>query len=386
MSARTPEGPSAVLLMGYGSPTGADDLPAYLAEVMHGRRPPPEMVAEYVRRYDRIGGSPQNRILASLREKLERRLAAERPGTRVFLGVKHGHPALREVIPEAARAGVRHLVAVPLSPYASTWISEPYRAGVEEGIRAAPRPISVDVRFGWHLDPNWIGYWARAIRADLARRSDSTEAVLLTAHSLPQRMRDRGDPYPEIVRAASDSIARAADLPRWSFAFQSAGNTTEPWMGPDITDVMREWRARGARRQLVASFGFVFDHLEVLYDLDVVVREFAEGLGIEYRRVAMPNDAEEVVAAVAARVAAPSEPDLHPAPRSTSRGGATGAYTPSDPPEAGKASATGARRARRVSQSPGMRIRRNRPREDHDRGRGGSTPRGSSLQPRGPAP
>jgi protoporphyrin/coproporphyrin ferrochelatase len=307
---------TGVLLMGYGSPNGAEDLASYLTDVLHGHAPSPEMVAEYVRRYDRIGGSPQNRILASLRTKLEQRLRSGGAGPRVFLGVKHGHPALRDVIPEAARAGFRHLVAVPLSPYASTWISEPYREGVAEGIRAARSPITVDVRLDWHLDPNWVGYWSRSIRAELAHHPDPASAVLLSAHSLPQRMRDRGDPYPEILRETSDAIAGEARLERWSFTFQSAGNTTEPWLGPDITDVMREWQRRGAHRQLVASFGFVFDHLEVLYDLDVVVREFAEGQGIDYRRVPMPNDSSAVVEALAARVLRPATGSPSPPPPS----------------------------------------------------------------------
>ena len=296
----------AVLLMGYGSPTGPEDLPSYLTDVLHGRAPSTEMVAEYVRRYEKIGGSPQNRILGSLRGKLEARLQRDRPGTRVFLGVKHGRPALRDVIPNAARAGVRRLVAVPLSPYASTWISEPYQDGVAEGVRAAPRPIDVDVRLGWHLAPPWVGYWSRAIRHALSERADPTDTVLLSAHSLPQRMLDRGDPYPEILHETSDAIARAARLDRWSFTFQSAGNTTEPWLGPDITEVMRDWQRRGARHQIVASFGFVFDHLEVLYDLDVVVREFAEQQGIEYERIPMPNDSAEVVEALAARITSPA--------------------------------------------------------------------------------
>lgn len=311
---------TAVLLMGYGSPNGAEDLPAYLTEVLHGRRPSAAMVAEYVRRYDLIGGSPQNRILASLREKLERRLGRDQPGARVFLGVKHGHPALRDVIPEAARAGFRHLVAVPLSPYASTWISEPYQEGVAEGVRAASTPIEVDVRLDWHLDPNWLGYWSRAIRAELAAHPDPTGAVLLSAHSLPQRMLDRGDPYPEILHQTSDAIARSAGLDRWSFTFQSAGNTTEPWLGPDITEVMLDWQRRGARNQLVASFGFVFDHLEVLYDLDVVIREFADAHGIGYRRVPMPNDSDEIVEALTARLMAPATRPATPSPAPLPRG------------------------------------------------------------------
>lgn len=305
MSAPLPRAPDGVLLMGYGSPNGPDDLPEYLAEVLHGRPPSPAMVAEYVRRYALIGGSPQNRILGTLREKLERRIGRDRPGTPVFLGVKHGRPALRDVIPEAARSGVRHLVAVPLSPYASLWISEPYQAGVAEGMHAARTPIDVDVRLGWHLDPSWLGYWSRAIRASLGEAGDPKTPVLLSAHSLPQRMRERGDPYPELLAATSSAIAREAKLDRWSFTYQSAGNTTEPWLGPDITEVMLDWKRRGADEQLVASFGFVFEHLEVLYDLDVVVREFAERHGIGYRRVPMPNDAPEVVEALAARALGP---------------------------------------------------------------------------------
>jgi ferrochelatase len=305
MTGPEPAETTAVLLMGYGSPNGADDLPTYLADVLHGQSPSPSMVAEYVRRYQVIGGSPQNRILASLRSKLEHRLGRDQPGTKVFLGVKHGRPALRDVVPEAARGGFRHLIAVPLSPYASTWISDPYRDGVAEGIRASATPITVDIRLGWNLDPNWIAYWSRAIRAGLSHGTPPETPVLLSAHSLPERMRALGDPYPEILQVTSKAIAQAARLTHWSFTFQSAGNTTEGWLGPDITDIMLEWKARGADAQLIASFGFVFDHLEVLYDLDVVVHEFATQHGIEYHRVPMPNDADEVVEALARRITGP---------------------------------------------------------------------------------
>ncbi len=222
--------------------------------------------------------------------------------------MKHGHPAIRDVIPEAARLGVRRLVAVATTPYPSLWIGEPYGEGVAEGQRAAGSRVEVDLRLDWHLDPHWIGYWANAIPAELRRLDDPNLAVLLSAHSLPQRMADRGDPYPTLLRETSEAIAGAANLARWAFTYQSAGNTTEAWLGPDINDVMLDWRQRGARSQLVASFGFVFDHLEVLYDLDVVVREFAEAHGIDYHRVPMPNDDDAVVEALAATVEGPSPP------------------------------------------------------------------------------
>ena len=294
--------PMGVLLMGYGSPSGPEDLPGYLTEVLHGTAPSEEMVAEYVRRYEIVGGSPQNRVLASVRDQLERRIQRERPGSRVYLGMKHWKPWLRDVIPAAARDGFAELVAVPLSPYDSPWIMEPYRAGVAEGIRAWPQPVSVDLRAGWNLDPSWIGYWAEEIRRSLALVRDPRAAVILSAHSLPQRFQDRGDRYPDLVRATAGAVAAAAGLERWSFTYQSPGNTTEPWLGPDIVDVMNGWKEKGARTQLVASTGFVFDHLETLYDLDVVVRKASVERGIDYRRVPPPNDRPEVVEALARRV------------------------------------------------------------------------------------
>lgn len=303
----TSEGsPLAVLLMGYGSPSGPEDIRPYLGEVLHGRAPSEEMVEEYLRRYERIGWSPQNRVVGSLRDQLEERLGRERPGSKVYLGMKHWKPRISDVIPRAVRDGFTELVAVPLSPYASIWIMEPYRSGVEEGIRASPKPVTVDVRAGWHLDPHWIGCWGRRVREELRRLDDPNAAVLLSAHSLPTRFRDQGDPYPELVQATALQVAAAAGLERWSFTYQSPGNTTEPWLGPEILDVMAGWKAKGAHRQLVASTGFVFDHLETLYDLDVVVKEGARERGIDYHRVPMPNDAPEVVEALARRALEPA--------------------------------------------------------------------------------
>ncbi|MGI0068200.1 MAG: ferrochelatase [Thermoplasmata archaeon] len=298
--------PLGVLLMGYGSPSGPEDLPSYLGEVLHGKAPSEEMVAEYVRRYEIIGGSPQNRVLASVRDQLERRIQRERPGSHVYLAMKHWKPWLRDVIPAAARDGFPDLVAVPLSPYNSIWIMEPYRSGVAEGIRASSKPVTVDIRAGWNLEPSWIGYWAEEIRRSLAPVRDPRAAVILSAHSLPKRFEDRGDPYPGLVRATAEAVAAAAGLERWSFAFQSPGNTTEPWLGPDIVDVMNGWNEKGSRTELVASTGFVFDHLETLYDLDVVVKKAAVDRGIDYRRVPQPNDRPEVVEALARRVLAPA--------------------------------------------------------------------------------
>ncbi len=299
-----PDG-TGVLLLGYGSPAGPADLPGYLSEVLGGRAPSAEMVEEYRRRYELIGWSPQLRIITSLRAKLESRLARDGGASPVFLGTKHWSPHAADTIPEAAAAGVRRLIAVPLSPYASPWILAPYQRAIEAGRRQAKSPIDVELRTAWHTNPHWIAYWTKAIHRELGRAPTGTVA-LLSAHSLPERHRKSGDPYPEILAETVRRIAEAATPPFWDFAYQSAGNTTEPWLGPDITDKMVEWRDKGHPEQLVAPIGFVFEHLEVLYDLDHVVKAYATEHGVRYRRVPMPNDDEEIVEALRSVVLGPA--------------------------------------------------------------------------------
>lgn len=307
MNGREATEPPAVLLMGYGSPGGPDELADYLADVLH-RPPSPAMVEEYRRRYGLIGGSPQRRIIESLRAKLERRLAqAGSPGS-VYLGVKHWKPNVSEIVPQIVRDGFRRIVAIPLAPYASTWILEPYRATLEAGRAASSAPVEVDLRSGWHLDPALVGYWAKAIRAALAGAGDPPPFPFLSAHSLPGRYADRGDPYPQLLRATAEAIAREGGLADWEFTFQSAGNTTEPWLGPDVTERIAARKAEGSGSVLIAPFGFVFDHLEVLYDLDVVVRGFAEKAGMRYLRAPLPNDADDLVEALAHVVARDDPP------------------------------------------------------------------------------
>ncbi len=299
MSERTSDGAPGLLLMGYGSPSGPEDLPGFLAEVLGGRTPSAAMVAEYTRRYDLIGWSPQMRILEALRGKVEARLAALGTPAPVYLATKHWTPHIADVIPRAAEDGIERLVAVPISPYASTWILAPYERAIASGRANSARPIEVELRSGWHLHPAWIGYWTGAIRRSV-RPGPDAPMVFLSAHSLPERMRTLGDPYPELVRATARTIAEAAGLARWEFTYQSAGNTTEPWLGPDITERIEAWSSKGRTEQWIAPIGFVFEHLEVLYDLDVLVREFAESRGVPYHRLPMPNSDDALVEAIVA--------------------------------------------------------------------------------------
>ena len=307
---------TAVLLMGYGSPAGPQEIPEYLTDVLGGHAPSPATVQEYQRRYALIGGSPQLRILQSLRAKLERRVASEGWHPTVYFGVKHLRPSIADSIVQARQAGVGRLVAIPLSPYASPWILRPYQAEIARGCKLVEGSVEVELRAGWHRQRHLIEYWARSIGA---ARPMGTDRLMLSAHSLPERHHRAGDPYSTLLAETAALIEGAiAPLQGW-FTYQSAGNTTEPWLGPDITERIVEWKECGGRSVTVAPFGFLFDHLEVLYDLDVVVRRFAESQGIGYRRVPSPNDAAEIVEALREVALAPSAEGPSPESRGNDR-------------------------------------------------------------------
>ena len=320
--------PPAILLMAYGAPRTDDDLAGYLREVM-GRTPSDATVQEYRRRYRVIGGSPQMRIAESIRSRLEQRLRGTPGEARVFLATKHWTPRIQEVLPAIVAEGHPHIRAIPLSPFASTWILQPYQAALREG--QARSGGQVELRAGWHRMRPLVEHWATSIRTSSAGLDPEHSVAFLTAHSLPERMLRMGDPYPGLVREMAQSVATTGTLPRWEFTYQSAGNTTEPWLGPDITERMTRWKEQGDSQQLVAPIGFLFDHLEVLYDLDIVVRGFAEANGIEYHRVPMPNDDPAVIDALAEVALAPHWPPTPvttpasrsgPAPRSAGRAAA----------------------------------------------------------------
>lgn len=296
----------AVLLMGYGAPQGPEDLPGFLQEVL-GRPPSPALVEEYRRRYELIGWSPQLRIIQSLRQRLEDRFTGVGSPRRVLLGTKHWTPHVADAVRQAADEGIRRLVAIPLSPFASPWVLRPYQRELETGRSAASHPIAVELRAGWHRSKALARFWADELRS-LPRSDHDGSVVFLTAHSLPERHRRSGDPYPEIIGEMVQEVVREADLKGWEFTYQSAGNTTEPWLGPDVRERMQVWAEKGAKDQWIASLGFLFDHLEVLYDLDVVVRAFAEEHGIRYHRLPQPNDDPRVVEALQEVADAPSWP------------------------------------------------------------------------------
>jgi ferrochelatase len=293
--------------MAYGTPAAPGDVEAYYTHIRRGTPPSPEQLADLVARYEAIGGvSP---LAARTREQVAAIAAAlERaePGRwRVALGNKHAAPFLEDAVAELVTGPdgpPERIVGLVLAPHFSRGSVGEYHARAADA--AAGRGVAYDGIESWHDEPAWRDAQASRVRAALSALPPRTK-VLFSAHSLPERVL-RDDPYADELRTSASAIAAAAELARWygwTLAWQSAGRTPEPWRGPDVTEVIRDLGATGrADGVLVCPQGFVSDHLEVLYDLDVDARRVATESGLSFGRTDSINDDPAVMAALADRV------------------------------------------------------------------------------------
>jgi ferrochelatase len=298
---------TGVLLMAYGTPRSQEEILPYYTDIRRGRPPTPELLAELTARYDAIGGiSPLAQRTESQRDELQRQLDALEPGRySVRLGLKHAHPMIEETVEDFARDGYTELVALVLAPHFSSYSIGQYVGRAREA--ATPHGISVTGIDSWATEPAFIEFIASDMKKRLPSMPSDTR-VLFTAHSLPQRIIDGGDPYPNELRSTAEAVALSIGLregSQWSIAWQSAGRTPEPWIGPDILAVIDELaEAKSTSAVLVSACGFVADHLEVLYDLDIEAKVHAEKHGLAFDRTACVNDDSEVMRALAHRVTA----------------------------------------------------------------------------------
>ena len=271
--------------MAYGSPARPEDVRPYLEDVRGGRPVSNEGVEELAERYRRIGGrSPLDDVTEAQRSALEQEL-----GTPVFVGMKHWRPRISEAVEAALAAGATRIVGLVLAPHYSRLSIGGYRERLEEALADRAELVLVE---SWHDEPAFVD-----VLADRVRGTDAW--VVFTAHSLPERILADGDPYREQLLETSRLAAERAGLERWSFAFQSASTTGEPWLGPDVLEELERLRSEGVDKVLVAPIGFVSDHLEILWDLGIEAREKAEELGLELTRIESLNDDPAFVRALA---------------------------------------------------------------------------------------
>ena len=279
----------AVVLMAYGSPERLEDVPAYYADIRGGRPIRPELLEDLVERYRQLGidhGSPLNAITEETRAALEAEL-----GTPVFTGMKHWTPRIAEAAERALATGATTIAGLVLAPHYSRLSIAGYRAQLEEALAGRAELAFVE---SWHDDPGLVDFLAERVR--------STEAhVVFTAHSLPARILDEGDPYQEQLLETSRLVAERAGIGDWSFSYQSESDTGEPWLQPDILDHLAELHGQGVRAVLVCPVGFVADHLEIRFDLDTEAAQRAAELALAFARIEMPN-ADPAFVRVLARI------------------------------------------------------------------------------------
>jgi ferrochelatase len=285
----------AVVLMAYGSPDRLEDVPAYYADIRGGRPIRPDLLEELVERYRRLGiedANPLNAITEETRAALQRELGAP-----VFTGMKHWQPRIATAAEAALATGAPTIVGLVLAPHYSRGSIAGYRQQLEDGIGGNAELVFVE---SWHDDPGFVALLAGRIRGTDAH-------VVFTAHSLPARILEGGDPYAEQLLETSRLVAAAARVEDWSFSYQSESATGEPWLQPDILDHLAALKGRGVDAVLVCPVGFVSDHLEIRWDLDVEAAERAAELGLRLDRIEMPNADPvfiRVLAGIVRRVAA----------------------------------------------------------------------------------
>lgn len=289
---------TGVLLMAYGTPASSDEIEAYYTHIRHGNKPTPDLLRELTDRYEAIGGlSPLLDISRDQAESLESRL-----GVPVVLGMKHAAPFIEDAVDRLIAQGVDAIVGVVLAPHYSRMSVGQYEDRVSARLSLVPAaPTFVMIR-SWHMSPSYLSLLTRrledALRLVPEERLKRTE-VVFSAHSLPESIVSDGDPYPTQLNQTAKAVATLTRWPRWRTAWQSAGRTDAKWLGPDILDVLRELAERGTQAVVVCPCGFVTDHLEVLYDVDIEAAALAEELGLTLVRTPSPNADPMLIEALA---------------------------------------------------------------------------------------
>lgn len=296
--------------MAYGSPASLDDVEAYYTHVRRGRPAPAELLADLRRRYEAIGGvSP---LLARTSAQVDALEAVLGPDCLVALGQKHAAPFIEDAVAGLAERGVNRVVGLVLAPHASALSTGEYHSRAGEAAAAAG--ISYSSVGPWYDHPDLVALLAERVAQARARFPPGTRVeTLVTAHSLPLRALDLDEPsYPEQLRRTGEAVAALAGLgPGWRIAWQSAGRTADPWIGPDILEVVRNLPDEGVEGVVVCPAGFVSDHLEVLYDVDIEARAVAAQAGLMLERTESLNDDPRFVGLLASLVHEAAGVDRH---------------------------------------------------------------------------
>ncbi|MEH7147560.1 ferrochelatase [Priestia megaterium] len=290
-----------LLVMAYGTPYKEEDIERYYTHIRRGRKPSPEALEDLQNRYEAIGGiSPLAKITQQQMESLEKRLneVQDEIEFKAYLGLKHIEPFVEDAVEAMHKDGIKEAVSIVLAPHFSTFSVKSYNGRAKETAEKLGGPIIHSVE-SWYSEPKFIQYWATRVKQtfDLIDEEKRQKAVLIvSAHSLPEKIIAAGDPYPNQLQETADLIAKAAGIEHYEIGWQSAGNTPEPWIGPDVQDLTRElYEEKGYTSFVYTPVGFIADHLEVLYDNDYECKVVTDEIGADYYRPEMPNAQPEFI-------------------------------------------------------------------------------------------
>jgi ferrochelatase len=280
--------PIGVLIMAYGGPNSLNELPGYLADIRHGRPTSPAVLEEISHNYRQIGGkSPLLAISKQQAAEVARRLDSAR--YRVYLGMRHWSPWIEEVVGQMIEDGISHAVSLVLAPHYSNMSIAKYQAKIANGLEMYRGQIEFEHIASYHTAPGLIKAFANRVEDGLKRWPDVERDqvhVIFSAHSLPVRILKSGDPYDQQLHETAKLVAEAAGLPesRWSWSYQSAGRSPEPWLGPKLDEHIITLANQGIRHMISVPVGFVSDHVEILYDIDIQAQKVAKEHGVRLER------------------------------------------------------------------------------------------------------
>lgn len=299
-----------VLLMAYGSPNSLEDVEPYYSHILRGRKPSQEMLQNLIERYRAIGGkSPLNDITFAqanlLQEYLNNsQLASLRSPVTVYVGMKHWHPFIAEAVERMVNDGVTEAIGLVMAPHFSRFSVAEYIHQVRDALEKLGKTIKFKFVVSWATHPLLVQCFANKVRqawSQFAPEVQDKVRFVFTAHSLPQKILEQGDPYPDELRKTCEAVAYEVGIDNWMLAYQSASG--DNWLGPDILEVLESLAQQGHKHVLVVPIGFLCDHLEVLYDIDIEAKQKAQELGMELRRIEMPNTDPLLISALADIVA-----------------------------------------------------------------------------------
>jgi protoporphyrin/coproporphyrin ferrochelatase len=297
-----------LLVMAYGTPYKEEDIERYYTHIRHGRKPADEMIQDLKNRYEAIGGiSPLAKITLEQGNSLEAYLNSKQDEIefKMYLGLKHIEPFIEDAVKQMHQDGITEAVSIVLAPHFSTFSVKSYNGRAKEEAEKLGG-LTIHSVESWYLEPKFIEYWVEKLKATYdgmpAEERDSA-ALIVSAHSLPEKILLSGDPYPQQLQETANLIANGAGVKDYFVGWQSAGNTPEPWLGPDVQDLTRDlYNQKGYRAFVYIPAGFVSDHLEVLYDNDIECKAVTDEVGASYYRPEMPNTHPTFIDAMASAI------------------------------------------------------------------------------------